>query len=535
MSHSTSGKGTKKSNFTGATTIADSDTLDFVRSGQNLKITYSNFLDGLGVSGSITAVGNTSDFPILDNQGTINGIRNIQAGDGIDIEITPDNSLKFSTSFVFDDTGTQLVDDSTAKPIVVRSLVEGTNISLSVPAPGQIQIDNDITILNNIVEINDLSDFPAQDAGVIELTDGEDVTYIVDASTIDLSSVRFTATGGNCVIAGLNRFSSKFEASTLSDLFTVTDCGFSLEFLSIDAVNTSNIVNFTASGDKSLVLNNAVILNCRNIATVAGAFTTSLRTCAFVSSSVGGITWTGTDNVQVNITNTLAVGWTGTLIDLGTATFNLVDIAANNRFISPAGTTILSGLAASGNIESGGRGIVTGSIFNGSGTAISGISAQDLKWTFASNVFADNVTKNTKSSAKQFLSAPRTAPTAVAGSGVFIAVGGADWTSNVANRWQFSTDGIGTYLGLDDMDFYITHKATIEPGTGGAVEMKTQLYIDGSPEAETIGTITSGSAALIAGDGLFTISSGQTVQLFTAVTGAVDIDFTSAGVSIIEA
>lgn len=538
MSHSTSGKGTKKSNFTGVTSITGTDTLDFVRSSQNLKISYANFLSGLGVTGSITAVGNTSDSPVLDVQGSVNGIRNLQAGDGVSISITPDNSLAISTSFSFDQVGIPLVDDSTTDPIVFRSLVAGSSIDITEPFPGQIGIDvaaGAIAKADNVVIVNELADFPTPVSGVIELTNGTDIVYQVDAANIDISSNRFTATGGSCVIRGSSRFASRLEASTLSPLFTTTDCGFSLEFIGIDAVNTEFIVEYTSDASKSLVLNNIIVFNCRSVANVTGGFTTSMRTCTFVASSVGGVTWNGAAGVQVNMTNCLAIGWTGSLLDFGTATFSLIDIASNNRFISPVGTTIISGAASSANIDVGGRGVVEGSIFNGSGTALAGIDPQDLRWTFNGNIFADNITKNTKSSAKQFLSALTVAPTASAGSGVFVAIGGVNWTSTVANRWTFDTAGIGTYIGLSDMDFYITHKATGEPSSGGAIEMQTQLYISGAPQVETIGTSTSGTPTLIAGDGIFTVSNGDTIQLFAAVIGSVDIDFASAGVSVVEA
>ena len=68
----------------------------------------------------------------------------------------------------------------------------------------------------------------------------------------------------------------------------------------------------------------------------------------------------------------------GTLIDLGTTTFDIISIATGSRFISPIGTTILSGLSNSGNLNVDGRGIVDGNLFNGSGTALSGIDVEAL-------------------------------------------------------------------------------------------------------------------------------------------------------------
>lgn len=391
------------------------------------------------------------------------------------------------------------------------------------------------TQLADSIPINSASDFPAAVAGVRELTGGLNKVYVINADEIDVGSDRFKVTGGNCVVIGASRFSSRIKSSTTGDLFTVSNAGFATEFLALDSPSSPDLVNYSAVSLTSFVMNNTIIIGCQGVATVSGAFTTSLRTCTFVNSSVKGITWTGTANIQINMTDCLGLGWTGKLIDLGTATFNLIDIASNNRFLSPAGTTILSGAAAGANIEAGGRGVVTGSIFNGTGAALSGISPQDSKWHFDANIFGDNVTQNTRSTAEGFISASTTAPTAAAGSDVFVAIAGANWTFDEANRWTVSAAGLMTYIGLDAMSFSINHHSSGKPVSGSAVRMRTQLNINGTLSAKTIGSSTDNNITGMGGGGLFSISNGQTVQLFAAITGSVDIEFENCNISIMVA
>jgi hypothetical protein len=423
-----------------------------------------------------------------------------------------------------------VADDGTGDPLrdaFIKTNANDTDLQSQITT-----LSASIDSANNVIVVNSLADFPAPVGGIIELTSGADITYLLDTEDINIGANRFTCTGGSCNVIGSSRFASRITSSTIQDLFTANTAGLSLEFMSVDSPLSPYLVNFAGNGNQSFVFNNAVVIACKKIFTIAGAFTTSLRTLAVVSTSIGGMEWTGTASSQINMTNSFGLSWSGTLLDLGTATFDLIVISSDNRFISPIGTTILSAGAANANIKIGGRALVSGTIFNGLGTTLAGgITTQDTKWSFFGNTFAGTALKNTLSSTKGFISAPTSAPTAAAGSGVFVAVGGANWTTNDPKRWTVSTAGIMTYIGLDDMSFFISHHSAGEPASGGAQKMQTQLYVNGSLEAETIGEATDSNTAQMAGDGIFSMSTGGTVQLFAAIIGSVNIDFDHCGVT----
>jgi hypothetical protein len=121
--------GVKQSDFTQQTSIISGSFLGFFANGYNYKISYDNFLGGLGVTGSIAQDGASTGTPVLDIQGTVNLIRNIEDGSGIVTNISPENGITIAHNFTVNTTGQPLMQDiASASPTFV-SLVGGTGIS----------------------------------------------------------------------------------------------------------------------------------------------------------------------------------------------------------------------------------------------------------------------------------------------------------------------------------------------------------------------------------------------------------------------
>ena len=91
------GRGIKKSKFIAKTVIPSDATFDFVSNGENFKITIADFLTALNVTGSIVQVGDALDQPVLDIQGSVNGIRNLRAGTGVTITQHASGSIEISS------------------------------------------------------------------------------------------------------------------------------------------------------------------------------------------------------------------------------------------------------------------------------------------------------------------------------------------------------------------------------------------------------------------------------------------------------
>lgn len=238
--------------------------------------------------------------------------------------------------------------------------------------------------LNNVIKINQLSDFPEPAGGVIELTDGADVTYDIDAAVINLGANKFSVTGGSVCIKGANPFITAFLTTASGFLFDINNASILWEFIQFDCPN-ARVFDFSGTGFNSIVGDRVVVANALGVGGISGAFSTTFSSLTVVNTTVDGILWTGGGNNQINMRDTIGLGWTGTLFDLGTATFSLISLGNNNRFISPAGTTILSGLPNNGNLGATGKAVVSGNFFNGIGTALSGITKKDLQWKFTGN------------------------------------------------------------------------------------------------------------------------------------------------------
>lgn len=138
--------GVRQSQFIVETSIPAGSSLGFFNNGYNYQITYANFLAGLGVTGSIAQDGDPAGVPVLDVQGTVNYIRNLEAGDGISINVSPQNGITVEINFAADNTGESVIHDlSSAQPTFV-SLVAGDGISLQT-------VNDTIVITNELANI----------------------------------------------------------------------------------------------------------------------------------------------------------------------------------------------------------------------------------------------------------------------------------------------------------------------------------------------------------------------------------------------
>ena len=252
--------GTKKSNFTAATTIPDSATLDFVNSG-NFKITYANFVNGLSVEGSIVAVGDTSDTPVLNKQGSVNGIRNLKEGFGIGIDITSENSLEISTSFTFDNTGEQLVDDPAASPAVFRSLVPGEGMAISAAA-------GTLTFTANVPSSVVIVRTGSQLTGVIDSTKQYFLDGIIDMSglgTITVPADGISLIGDDFDISQLISSTPNHIMFTGTGSVKARDIG-----LSVTGSSSSIYSLVGGSGDEFLELTRVNYNDCVSLGEISG-------------------------------------------------------------------------------------------------------------------------------------------------------------------------------------------------------------------------------------------------------------------------
>jgi hypothetical protein len=122
--------GVRQSQFLAETSILPGSYLGFFANGFNYKITYDDFLGGLGVTGTIAQDGAITGVPVLDIQGVDNFIRNLEAGSGVTINVSPDNGISIAHNFTIDSTGEPIVQNGGAASPTFVSIEGGDGINV---------------------------------------------------------------------------------------------------------------------------------------------------------------------------------------------------------------------------------------------------------------------------------------------------------------------------------------------------------------------------------------------------------------------
>ena len=123
--------GRKKSKFLAQTTVLAGSDMDYFVNGTNYRISYTNLVSGLGVTGTIVTTGLGTASPVLSVDGTINKIRNIENGSGIAANISATDGVEIKHNFTVDATGSPLMLNTAAVSPTFVSLFAGSGISLT--------------------------------------------------------------------------------------------------------------------------------------------------------------------------------------------------------------------------------------------------------------------------------------------------------------------------------------------------------------------------------------------------------------------
>lgn len=206
-------QGRKKSQFVAKSTVDAGSYMDYFVNGTNYKISYDNFVTGLGVTGSIVTTGSGTGTPVLEIDGTVNKIRNITDGSGIITAIDAANGVEIAHNFTVDSVGEPIMQNSTTASPTFVSIVGGDGINV-VTTGSQINISSaelahyaTVTMQGNSTEsvittagtpvkvagtfvVGDVSGFTADTTGKITETESGITRHVINAI------VSLTATSG---------------------------------------------------------------------------------------------------------------------------------------------------------------------------------------------------------------------------------------------------------------------------------------------------------------------------------------------------
>lgn len=133
-------QGRKKSEFVAKTSVESGGYLDYVVNGTNYKISYNDFVSNLGVTGSIVQTGLITAAPVLEIDGAVNKIRNIESGSGITANVSVNNGVVISHNFTANSDGLPILLNPTADSPTIASIVAGAGISIQAVNDAGIQI-----------------------------------------------------------------------------------------------------------------------------------------------------------------------------------------------------------------------------------------------------------------------------------------------------------------------------------------------------------------------------------------------------------
>jgi hypothetical protein len=133
-------QGRKKSEFIQQNTVLANSYLDYVVNGSNYKISYDNFVANLGVTGSIVQDGAVTGAPVLDVDGSVNRIRNLEGGSGINVNVSPENGVIVSHNLTASADGLPILLNTTAASPTIASIVAGSGISIATVNSSGIEI-----------------------------------------------------------------------------------------------------------------------------------------------------------------------------------------------------------------------------------------------------------------------------------------------------------------------------------------------------------------------------------------------------------
>jgi hypothetical protein len=380
--------GVKKSQFIGDTAAPPSAaTFDYVYNGRNTKITFTDLIASLGVTGSIEQGGDPLGYPVLDTQGSVNVIRNLVEGFGISVEITPENDLKLSTNFSFDDTGARIVDDPESPAPNFRSIVAGSGITVGASA-GRIQISaTDIPQATKTITVYEESDFGAPVAGVYTLDADTDYFIVSDITTNNSfygeGTVQLRGTGDRIASLTYTGAGTMFVFDNPQvRMFNLT--------INCNSSPTSTWLEVTSDGSGSMA-GERVDIMASNLGEVSDLGFFDFGTSGFNITDSGGygLKFLGTTGGIFGLSNPFIFNMgNGIIFDLGTVVFEKIDIQDPVIFNTNPSATFISGLPDSGNISSvgtGGTGTVRDGQINGSIVEFSGIDSDDDRWIFKGN------------------------------------------------------------------------------------------------------------------------------------------------------
>ena len=520
----------KKSKFVAVTDSETNDTFDFVRNGQNLRIYQSDLIAALGLTGELQSLGEVAAVPVLYVNAGINYIRNLLGVRGVSASLSAQNGVEIGHNFTVDNTGVPIMINSDADSPTFRSIQGSGGVNVA-GAAGVLQISltetPESTKTVNIYTIDDFLNNATSVVGDLITLEPETEYRVLN----DISSSYRYQLSNNTVLSSEDAALIELEYTGAGTMLTVVDANIKIKQIQLNASSgTMFNVSSTTGFHECKVCN--VEIFCDTAGTLDNLGLVFFNNVDFAEIYTQGLTLTNNFAAVIfNILGATIASGSGNLIDFGTSvvTYFILDKGIFN--INSTGY-ILSGLANSGNIATGGLGLVTNSRNFGTGAdpPTNNISPFDDRWESQHN---STIEDSINAMLATHAGGATTIAISAAGLANAVQVTGV-WTSQTEYRFTGSADGTWTYNGNQTYAEVAIHvSASIFVGTDLIAFL---LYKNGVAITDSVvyGTAHDNEAhgmTLIWG---LDLQNSDYLQLYCAnMDTNVDIEIESATVRII--
>ena len=244
--------GRRKSQFIAKSTVEAGGYLDYVVNKTNYKIAYTDFVTGLGVTGTIVQDGAVTGTPILDVNGAVNQIRNLENGPGIVTSVSADNGAKISHNFTASADGFPVLLNTTSASPTIASIVAGSGISIATVNSSGIEISSIADAIYGQLTIHGNStNTTIGTAGTAVLVAGTWAAGINSSFTLTTAG-RMTYTGTTTEVVSVVASVTLLPASGVNQTLTVY---IAKDGVVIPTAEISRTVSSTESANVSLAFN----------------------------------------------------------------------------------------------------------------------------------------------------------------------------------------------------------------------------------------------------------------------------------------
>lgn len=384
-------QGIRKSLFPAQSVVLSDATFDYVAQGANFKITFTDLVGQLGVTGTIVQVGDPAGTPVLDTQGTVNGIRNLEDGAGIVTQVSAQNGITVASGMTQDGTAVPLIADLATTTPDMASLRAGTGINI-VKTNNVIDITNTTpaNVNPNVVVVLSVSDLGTDTGTAYQLDDDTDYE-ITGTDSAPIVVDKPVIPGNNNSFFSPNLNNGKISVTTTDPFLQITNKGFGINNIQITGPSSSTGQLFDVSntvGVSFVLCANFLASSFGSLGSVnTGAGALVLDGWNFFSYGAGLSLDGSGGTLDIMRGGAFFGAAASTCFDLGTGDWGRISFRDNKNNLPAA--TFLDGAANGANITNGsiiGEGIYADNIFNGAGgTEVATITSADTGWVFDIN------------------------------------------------------------------------------------------------------------------------------------------------------